>query len=170
MNDISPLGKGLQRALSSLYHVRAKWEVSTLQPRRGFSPDNKYAGTLIMEFPASKTMRNKHLWFKLLGLQNFYHSTPNWLSKEIPEKYLLLLHWLYESLWLGRLQQTVEYSSRDGNTRPLTWLLRNFYTGQKATIRTLHGTIDWFKIGKGVWQGCILSPCLFNLHRLPRWH
>ena len=47
---------------------------------------------------------------------------------------------------------------------PLTCLLRNLYAGQEATDRTGHGTIDWFKIGKGVHQGCILSPCLFNLH------
>ena len=46
----------------------------------------------------------------------------------------------------------------------LTCLLRNLYAGQEATIRTGHGTMDWFQIGKGVCQGCILSPCLFNLH------
>ena len=46
----------------------------------------------------------------------------------------------------------------------LTYLLRNLYTGQEATVRTGHGTIDWFQIGKGVCQGCILSPCLYNLH------
>ena len=46
----------------------------------------------------------------------------------------------------------------------LTCLLRNLYAGQKATVRTRHGTMDWFQIGKGVCQGCILSPCLFNLH------
>ena len=43
-------------------------------------------------------------------------------------------------------------------------LLRNLYAGQDATVRTGHGTIDWFQIGKGVRQGCILSPCLFNLY------
>ena len=42
----------------------------------------------------------------------------------------------------------------------LTYLLRNPYKGQEATVRTGHGTVDWFKIGKGVCQGCILSPCL----------
>ena len=47
---------------------------------------------------------------------------------------------------------------------PLTHLLRNLYTGQEATVRTGHGTADWFQIGKGVHQGCILSPCLFNLY------
>ena len=46
----------------------------------------------------------------------------------------------------------------------LTCSLRNLYAGQEATVRTEHGTIDWFKIGKGVWQYCILSPCLFNLY------
>ena len=46
----------------------------------------------------------------------------------------------------------------------LTCLLRNLYAGQEATVRTRYGTTDWFQIGKGVHQGCILSPCLFNLH------
>ena len=46
----------------------------------------------------------------------------------------------------------------------LTCLLRNLYTGQEAIVRTGHGTTDWFQIGKGVCQGCILSPCLFNLY------
>ena len=44
----------------------------------------------------------------------------------------------------------------------LTCLLRNLYAGQEATVRTGHGTTDWFQIGKGVYQGCVLSPCLFN--------
>src|SRR5574340_580872 len=46
----------------------------------------------------------------------------------------------------------------------LTCLLRNLYAGQEATVRTGHGTTDWFQIGKGLHQGCILSPCLFNLY------
>ena len=46
----------------------------------------------------------------------------------------------------------------------LTCLLRNLYAGQEATVRAVHGTTDWFQIGKGVCQGCILSPCLFNLY------
>ena len=46
----------------------------------------------------------------------------------------------------------------------LTCLLRNVYAGQEATVRTGHGTTDWFQIEKGVCQGCILSPCLFNLY------
>ena len=47
---------------------------------------------------------------------------------------------------------------------PLTCLLRNLCAGQEATVRTGHGTMDWFQIGKGVCQGCILSLCLFNLY------
>ena len=46
----------------------------------------------------------------------------------------------------------------------LTCLLRNLYAGQEATVRTLYGTTDWFKIEKGVQRGCLLSPCLFNLY------
>ena len=46
----------------------------------------------------------------------------------------------------------------------MTCLLRKLYAGQEATVRTGHGATDWFRIGKGVCQGCILSPCLFNLY------
>ena len=46
----------------------------------------------------------------------------------------------------------------------LTCLLRNLYSGQEATVRAGHGTMDWFQIGIGICQGCILSSCLFNLH------
>ena len=55
-------------------------------------------------------------------------------------------------------------SSRDGNTRPPDLLLENFFAGQEATVRTGHGTTDWFQIRKGVRQGRILSPCLFNFY------
>ena len=59
----------------------------------------------------------------------------------------------------------MENSERDGNTSPPDLPLRNLYAGQEATIRTGHGTTDWFQIGKGVRQGYILlSPCLFNLY------
>ena len=51
-----------------------------------------------------------------------------------------------------------------GIPNQLNCLLRNLYAGQEATVRTEHGTMDWFKIGKGIHQGCILSPCLFNLY------
>ena len=55
-------------------------------------------------------------------------------------------------------------NSERGIPDHLTYLLRNLYAGQEATVRTGHGTKDWFQIRKGVRQGCILSPCLFNLY------
>ena len=58
----------------------------------------------------------------------------------------------------------MENSEEMGIPDHLTCLLRNLYAGQEATVRTGHGTMDYFKIGKEVCQGCILSPCLFNLH------
>ena len=58
----------------------------------------------------------------------------------------------------------MENCSRDGNTRPPDLLLRNLYAGQEATVRIGHGTTDWFQIGKGVHQGYVLSPCLFNFY------
>ena len=51
-----------------------------------------------------------------------------------------------------------------GTLDHLTCLLRNLYAGQEATVRTEHGTLDWFKIGKGVCRGCVLSLCLFNVY------
>ena len=60
--------------------------------------------------------------------------------------------------------QTVENSERDGIIRPPDPLLRNLYAGQERTVRPRQGTTDCLQIGKGVHQGCILSPCLFNLY------
>ena len=58
----------------------------------------------------------------------------------------------------------MENSLRDGNTRPPYLPPEKVYAGQEATVRTRYGTMDWFQIGKGVRQGCILSPGLFNFH------
>ena len=87
-------------------------------------------------------------------------------KQESFKKNLLLFYWLCQSLSLCGSQQTVENSSRDGNTRPPDHLisLEKSFAGQEATVRTGHGTADWFQIGKGVRQDCILSPCLFNLY------
>ena len=84
-------------------------------------------------------------------------------SKRIPEKDLLLLCYAkafdcvdHNKLW--------EILKEMGIPDHLTCLLRNLYAGQETTVRTGHGRIDCFKIEKGVRQGCILSPCLFNLY------
>ena len=58
----------------------------------------------------------------------------------------------------------MENSERHGKPDLLTHPLRNLYAGQEGTVRTGHGTTDWFQIGKGILQGCILSPCLFKLY------
>ena len=94
---------------------------------------------------------------------NCRHLLDNRKSKRVPEKYLLLLYWLRQSLWRGG-SQLWKILKETGISDHLTCLLRNLYAGQEATVRTGHGTTDWFQIGKGVSQGCILSPCLFNLY------
>ena len=84
-------------------------------------------------------------------------------SKRIPEKHLLMLYWLCQSLWLCGSPQTVENSPRDGNTKSPNLPLEKSVC-RSGNNRTGHGTTDWFQIRKGVCQGCILSPCLFNLY------
>ena len=68
-------------------------------------------------------------------------------SKRVSEKHLLMLCWLLQSLWLCGSQQTVKYSSRDGNTRPPYLSPEESVCGQEATVKTRHGTMDWFQIG-----------------------
>ena len=92
-------------------------------------------------------------------------STESWKKQESSRKtiYFCCIDYV-PKLRLCGSQQTVENSERDGNTRPFTCILRNLYVAQEATVRTEHETIDRFKIGKGVQQGYILSPCLFNFY------
>ena len=85
-------------------------------------------------------------------------------AREFQKNTYYLLYWLCQSLRLCRSQWTVENAEKDGNTRPPDLPLENLYAGQEATVRTGHGRTDWFQIGKGAHQGCILSPCLFNLY------
>ena len=69
------------------------------------------------------------------------------------------------TVWIKRNQNNLWKILKEmGIPDHVTCLLRNLYAGQEATVRTGHGTTDWFQIGKGVPQGCILSPCLFNLY------
>ena len=86
-------------------------------------------------------------------------------KQENSRKAYVSFHWLCQSLWLCGSQQTCrKFLKKWKYQTHLTCLLRNLYAGQEATVRTGHGTTDWFQIGKGVRQGCILSPCLFNLY------
>ena len=83
--------------------------------------------------------------------------------KRFPEKHLFLLYWLCQSLCVDH-NKLLKILKEMGIPDHLTWLLRNLYAGQEATVRTGHGTTDWFQIGKGLRQGCVLSPCLFNFY------
>ena len=85
------------------------------------------------------------------------------LAWEIPEKHILLLYCLCQSLCVDH-NKLWKILQEMGIPNHLTCLLRNLDAGQEATVRTGHGKTDWFQIGKGVHQGCILSPCLFNLY------
>ena len=85
-------------------------------------------------------------------------------KQSVPEKHLFLLYWLCQSLWLCGHNKLWNILKEMGLPDHLTCLLRNLNAGQKATVRTGHGTTDWFQIGKWVHQGCLLSPCLFNLY------
>ena len=85
-------------------------------------------------------------------------------SKRVPEKHLLLFidyAKAFDCVDHNKLWKSLQEM---GILDHFTCLLRNLYAGQEATVRTRHGTTDWFQIGKGARQGCILSPCLFNLY------
>ena len=90
-------------------------------------------------------------------------SAESWKKQESSEKHLFLLDYAkaFDCVDHNKLWKILKEM---GISDHLTCLLRNLYAGQEATVRTEHGTTDWFQIGKGVHQGCILSPCLFNLY------
>ena len=86
------------------------------------------------------------------------------LSAEPLSPASLLLYWLRQSLWLCRHNKLRKILKEMRIPDHLTCLLRNLYAGQEAIVRTGHGKTDWFQFGKGVRQGYILSPRLFNLY------
>ena len=91
-------------------------------------------------------------------------STGSWKKEESSRKTLFLLidyTKIFDCVDHNKLWKILKEM---GIPEPLTCLLRNLYAGQEATVRTGHGTTNWFQIGKGVRQGCTLSPCLFNLY------
>ena len=82
--------------------------------------------------------------------------------KGVPEKHLFLFYWLHQSFDCVDHNKLWKILKEMVIPDHLNCLLRNLYAGEEATVRTGHGTRDWFQIGKRVRQGCILSPCLFN--------
>ena len=95
---------------------------------------------------------------------NCQHPLDDGKSKRVPEKHLFLLYWLCQAFDCVDHNKLWKILKEMGIPDHLTCLLRNLYAGQEATVRTGHGTTEWFQIGKGVRQGCILSPCLFNFY------
>ena len=94
---------------------------------------------------------------------NCQHLLDHQKSKRVPEKHLFLLYYAktFDCVDHNKLWKILKELGIPGH---LTCLLGNLYAGQESTVRTGHGTTDWFQIGKGVHQGCILSPCLFNFY------
>ena len=92
-------------------------------------------------------------------------STGSWKKQESPRKsiYFCFIDYAkaFDCVDHNKLWKILKET---GISDHLIYLFRNLYTGQEATVRIGHGTTDWFQIGKGVHQGCILSPCLFNLN------
>ena len=100
------------------------------------------------------------------------------MSESLAWLILVWNHKLYNHVWhigciiiylniclpLVNCHNKLEILQEMGVSGHLTCLLRNLYAGKEATVRTRHGTMDWFQIGKGIHQGCILSPCLFNFY------
>ena len=95
---------------------------------------------------------------------NCRHLLDHQTSKRVSEKHLFLLYWTAKAFDCVDHNKLWKILKEMGIPDHLTCLLRNLYASQEATVRTGHGTTDWFQIGKGVCQGCILSPCLFNLY------
>ena len=99
-----------------------------------------------------KRQRNKR--------SNCQHPLDHQKSKRVPEKHLLIDYTkAFDCMDHNKLWKILKEMGI-----PPYLLLRNLFAGQETTVRTRHGTTDWFKIGKGVPQGCILSPCLFNFY------
>ena len=95
---------------------------------------------------------------------NCQHPSDHQKSKRVPEKHLFLLCWLFKAFDCMDHNKLWKIIQEMGIPDHLTCLLRNLHVSQEATVRTKHGTTNWFQIWKGVCQGCILSPCLFNLY------
>ena len=85
-------------------------------------------------------------------------------SKRVPEKHYFCFIEYAKAFDCVDHNKLWKILKEMGISDHLTCLLRNLYAGQEGTVRTGHGTTDWFQIGKGVHQGCILSPCLFNFY------
>ena len=133
---ISHTGKAMLKILQARLQQYVNWEIPDVQVRfrKGRETRDQIASTCWIIERAREFQKN--IYFCFID----YTKTFVWITTDCGK---FLKRWEYQHL---------------------TYLLRNLYAGHEATIRILHGTTDWFKIRKGVPQGCILSPCLFNLY------
>ena len=139
-------------------HRTGRGQFSFLSQRNAISNNVQTYHTISLISHTSKEM------LKILQRQknqrsNCQHSLDHQKSKSVPEKNICLFYWLCQRLWLCGSQQTVKIIHEIEMPDQLTCFLRNMYAGHEAIVRTGHGTTDWFQIGKGVHQSCILSPC-----------
>ena len=95
---------------------------------------------------------------------NCQHLLDHQKGKRVPEKHLFMFIDYFKAFDCMGHNKLWKILKERGISDHLTCLLRNLYAGWEATVRTGHGTTDWFQMGKGVRQGCIFSPCLFNLY------
>ena len=134
---ISHASKLMLKILQTRFQQYVNWEIPDVQAgfRKGRGTRDQIANIRWIIEKAREFQKNTYFCF-------FDYTKSLWLD--------------YNELW--------EILKEMGILDHITCLLRNLYAGQEATVRTGHGTMDWFQIGKRVWQGCILSPCLFNLY------
>ena len=160
--------KGLNLLLLHLLHWQAGY-LPLAAPEKTLVPNTDKVLVIILSY---KCYLPPLMWAyghcetacrKCLGQQNLWFVFGFHCCKRVPEKHLFLLYWLCQSLCVDH-NKLWKILKEMGIPDHLTCLLKNLYAGQEATIRTGHGTTDWFQIGKGVRQGWILSPCLFNLY------
>ena len=152
---VSKFGK-----LSSGHRI-GKGQFSFQSQRRAMAESWNYHTVVLISHASEAILKTFKLGFSGTWTENLQMYK---LGLEKAEEHLLLLHWLQENFSLCDHNKLWKILKGTGIPDHPTCLLRNLYVGQEATVRTRHGRTDWFKIGKGVHQDCILSPWLFNLY------
>ena len=114
-----------------------------------------------MRITISKRIKNR---YRSKYLYTYAHSSITHRSQKMETVQISINRWKDKPIVVHRFNGLWEIPQELGISDHLTCLLRNLYADQEAIVRTRHGTMDWFKTGKGVCQSCILSLCLFNLY------
>ena len=159
-----------------------KWSVFIPIPKKGNVKECSNYRTIALIWHASKVMLKilqarlqQHMNHELPDVQAGFRkgrgirdqiANIRWIieKERVSEKHQFLLYWLAKAFDCVDHNKLWQILKEMGIPDHLTCLLRSLYAGQEATVRTGHGTTDWFQIGKGVRRVCILSPCLFNFY------